>query len=67
MVVIMSSVRPEDAGAAGGTMQTVQQTGVTLGLAVLVTIAGTAARQHPATAMISGTTRRWPPRPSSPC
>jgi predicted MFS family arabinose efflux permease len=39
MVVIMATVRPEDAGAAGGTMQTLQQTGVTLGLAVLVTIA----------------------------
>ena len=56
MVVIMSSVRPEDAGAAGGTMQTVQQTGVSLGIAVLVTIAGTAERHHPATAQISGTT-----------
>jgi EmrB/QacA subfamily drug resistance transporter len=56
MVVIMQSVRPEDAGAAGGTMQTVQQTGVSLGLAVLVTIAGSAARHHPATAMISSTT-----------
>ncbi|HEX4790746.1 MAG TPA: MFS transporter [Actinospica sp.] len=56
MVVIMSSVRPEDAGAAGGTMQTVQQTGVSLGLAVLVTIASTAAQHHPATAMITSTT-----------
>jgi EmrB/QacA subfamily drug resistance transporter len=56
MVVIMRSVRPEDAGAAGGTMQTVQQTGVSLGLAVLVTIASTAAQHHPATAMISSTT-----------
>jgi EmrB/QacA subfamily drug resistance transporter len=56
MVVIMSSVRPEDAGAAGGTMQTVQQTGVSLGLAVLVTIASTAAQHHPATAMVSSTT-----------
>jgi EmrB/QacA subfamily drug resistance transporter len=56
MVVIMSSVKPEDAGAAGGTMQTVQQTGVSLGLAVLVTIAGTAARHHPATAIVSSTT-----------
>lgn len=56
MVVIMSSVRPEDAGAAGGTMQTVQQTGVSLGLAVLVTIASTAAQHHPATALVSSTT-----------
>jgi len=56
MVVIMATVRPEDAGAAGGTMQTLQQTGVTLGLAVLVTIAGSASRAHPATAITSGTT-----------
>ena len=56
MVLIMSSVRPEDAGAAGGTMQTVQQTGVSLGIAVLVTIAGTAARSHPATALLSSET-----------
>ena len=56
MVVIMSTVKPEEAGAAGGTMQTVQQTGVSLGIAVLVTIAGTAARNHPATALVSSTT-----------
>jgi EmrB/QacA subfamily drug resistance transporter len=56
LVVIMSSVRPEDAGAAGGTMQTVQQTGVSLGLAVLVTVAGTAVRNHPDTALVSSTT-----------
>ena len=55
MVVIMSSVKPQDAGAAGGTMQTVQQTGVSLGIAVLVTVAGSAARSHPATAIISST------------
>jgi EmrB/QacA subfamily drug resistance transporter len=55
MVVIMSSVKPQDAGAAGGTMQTVQQTGVSLGIAVLVTVAGSAARSHPATAVISST------------
>jgi EmrB/QacA subfamily drug resistance transporter len=56
MVLIMHSVRPEDAGAAGGTMQTLQQTGVSLGIAVLVTIAGTAARNHPATALLSSET-----------
>ena len=56
MVVIMQSVRPQDAGAAGGTMQTLQQTGVSLGIAVMVTIAGTAARNHPATALVSSTT-----------
>jgi EmrB/QacA subfamily drug resistance transporter len=43
-VVIMSSVRREDAGAAGGVLQTMQQCGATLGLAVLVTVFGTAAR-----------------------
>jgi EmrB/QacA subfamily drug resistance transporter len=55
VVLIMHSVKPEDAGAAGGTMQTVQQTGVSLGIAVLVTIAGAAARSHPATAIVSST------------
>jgi EmrB/QacA subfamily drug resistance transporter len=47
-VLIMSSVEPRDAGAAGGVLQTMQQVGSTLGLAVLVTIFGTAAR-HSAT------------------
>jgi EmrB/QacA subfamily drug resistance transporter len=56
MVLIMHTVQPQDAGAAGGTMQTLQQTGVSLGIAVLVTIAGTAARNHPATAVVSSTT-----------
>jgi predicted MFS family arabinose efflux permease len=55
VVLIMHSVNPEDSGAAGGTMQTVQQTGVSLGIAVLVTIAGSAARSHPATAIVSST------------
>ena len=43
-VVIMSTVRPADAGAAGGVLQTMQQVGSTLGLAVLVTVAGSASR-----------------------
>ncbi|WP_291418341.1 MFS transporter [Actinophytocola sp.] len=43
-VVIMSTVRPADAGAAGGVLQTMQQVGATLGLAVLVTVAGSASR-----------------------
>jgi EmrB/QacA subfamily drug resistance transporter len=42
-VVIMSTVRPADAGAAGGVLQTMQQVGSTLGLAVLVTVAGSAS------------------------
>lgn len=44
-VIIMSSVSKEDAGAAGGVLQTMQQTGGTLGLAVLVTVFGAAQRQ----------------------
>nr|WP_264081622.1 MFS transporter [Gandjariella thermophila] len=43
-VLVMSSVRAQDAGAAGGVLQTMQQVGATLGLAVLVTIFGTATR-----------------------
>ncbi|GIH17496.1 MFS transporter [Rugosimonospora africana] len=42
--VIMASVAPKDAGAAGGVLQTMQQTGSSLGLAVLVTVFGSAAR-----------------------
>jgi EmrB/QacA subfamily drug resistance transporter len=41
-VVVMTTAPAADAGAAGGTMQTMQQVGGTLGLAVLVTVAGTA-------------------------
>ncbi|WP_051031241.1 MFS transporter [Nocardia veterana] len=43
-VIIMANVAPEDAGAAGGALQTLQQTGAALGLAVLVTVFGTAVR-----------------------
>ncbi|MBB5912089.1 EmrB/QacA subfamily drug resistance transporter [Nocardia transvalensis] len=43
-VIIMSNIPPNEAGAAGGALQTVQQTGGTLGLAILVTIFGTASR-----------------------
>lgn len=43
-VIIMSTVPTADAGAAGGALQTVQQTGGTLGLAILVTVFGTATR-----------------------
>lgn len=58
-VIIMSNVDPHEAGAAGGAMQTLQQTGASLGLAILVTVFGTASRaaggsaQH---ALISGMT-----------
>ncbi|MEV6137171.1 MFS transporter [Nocardia sp. NPDC051990] len=56
-VIIMSSIAPTEAGAAGGALQTLQQTGGSLGLAILVTIFGTASRnaegsaQH---ALVSG-------------
>jgi EmrB/QacA subfamily drug resistance transporter len=43
-VVIMSTVPPSDAGAAGGVLQTMQNIGGTVGLAVLVTVFGTAGR-----------------------
>jgi EmrB/QacA subfamily drug resistance transporter len=43
-VLIMATVPPADAGAAGGVLQTMQQIGSTLGLALLVTIAGSASR-----------------------
>ncbi|HWB38570.1 MAG TPA: MFS transporter, partial [Rugosimonospora sp.] len=43
--VIMATVAPADAGAAGGTLQTMQQLGSTLGLAVLVTVFGAALRR----------------------
>jgi EmrB/QacA subfamily drug resistance transporter len=42
--VIMATVPPADAGAAGGTLQTTQQIGSVLGLSVLVTIFGSAVR-----------------------
>ncbi|MEU3413826.1 MFS transporter [Streptomyces sp. NPDC006658] len=40
--LILSGVPPREAGAASGTMQTMQQVGGALGLAVLVTVYGTA-------------------------
>ncbi|MEC3918361.1 MFS transporter [Nocardia sp. CDC160] len=58
-VVIMSTVEPHEAGAAGGALQTLQQTGASLGLAIMVTIFGTAARSaggSPVHAMVSGMT-----------
>ncbi|WP_223885220.1 MFS transporter [Nocardia colli] len=58
-VIIMSSVPPSDAGAAGGALQTLQQTGSALGLAILVTVFGTAAlgaTGSPQQVLVSGTT-----------
>lgn len=43
-VIIMATVPPRDAGAAGGVLQTMQQIGATLGLAILVTVFGTSTR-----------------------
>jgi hypothetical protein len=55
-VVIMSTVDPKDAGAAGGTMQTLQQTGASLGVAILVTVSATAVQHDPAHSLVSGAT-----------
>jgi EmrB/QacA subfamily drug resistance transporter len=56
-VLIMANVPPADAGAAGGALQTMQQIGSTLGLALLVTIAGSAARGTTGTeAVVTGAT-----------
>jgi hypothetical protein len=56
-VLIMGTVPPADAGAAGGALQTMQQIGATLGLAVLVTVAGSASRGHTGTdALVTGMT-----------
>lgn len=49
--IILSGVPREDSGAASGLLQAMQQVGGTLGLAVLVTVFGTASRNaalHPA-------------------
>ncbi|MEV6827821.1 MFS transporter [Amycolatopsis sp. NPDC051102] len=47
-VIIMATVPAEDAGAAGGVLQTMQQVGSTLGLAILVTVFGSATRSSAA-------------------
>jgi EmrB/QacA subfamily drug resistance transporter len=47
--VVMGSVPARDAGAAGGALQTMQQVGSTLGLAVLVTVFGTTVRHSAGT------------------
>ena len=45
-ITILSGVRPEESGAASGTLQTMQQAGGALGTAVLLTVF-TAATRHP--------------------
>jgi hypothetical protein len=44
MLTILSGVRREDSGAASGMLQTMQQVGGALGMAVLVSVFGTASR-----------------------
>jgi len=61
-IIVMSTVRPEESGAAGGVLQTSQQVGATLGLAILVTVFGTSARHaaeagaSPENALVTGMT-----------
>jgi predicted MFS family arabinose efflux permease len=64
-IIIMATVPQEDAGAAGGVLQTLQQVGATLGLAILVTIFGRAGRKaaesgaSPHQALVSGMTEAF--------
>jgi EmrB/QacA subfamily drug resistance transporter len=51
-VIVMATVPTEDAGAAGGVLQTMQQVGSTLGLGILVTVFGSTTRS----AAAAGTT-----------
>ncbi|SDY27667.1 drug resistance transporter, EmrB/QacA subfamily [Amycolatopsis xylanica] len=58
-ILIMGTVPAEDAGAAGGVLQTLQQGGATLGLAILVTVFGEATRGiggGPETILVTGMT-----------
>lgn len=58
-VLIMSTVTPPDAGAAGGVLQTMQQIGGTLGLAIMVTVFGASTRHATGTQpeiLVSGMT-----------
>jgi hypothetical protein len=48
-VIVMATVPNEDAGAAGGVLQTMQQVGSTLGLGVLITVFGSVTRSSSAT------------------
>ena len=48
-VIVMATVPTEDAGAAGGVLQTMQQVGSTLGLGVLITVFGSVTRSSAAT------------------
>ncbi|MEU1189544.1 MFS transporter [Streptomyces sp. NPDC005859] len=59
---ILAKVRPEEAGAASGLLQTLQWLGGTLGLSVLVTVYGTATRHttgSPAEILTHGAARAF--------
>lgn len=61
-VIIMATVPPRDAGAAGGVLQTMQQIGATLGLAILVTVFGTSTRHatgSPHEVLVTGMTHAF--------
>ncbi|MFC4009870.1 MFS transporter [Nonomuraea purpurea] len=51
---ILSGVAPEDSGAASGLMQALQQTGGSLGLAILMTVFSAAAPGHGTAALAEG-------------
>jgi len=53
-VIVMATVPTEDAGAAGGVLQTMQQVGSTLGLGILITVFGSATRSAAASG-VTGT------------
>jgi predicted MFS family arabinose efflux permease len=61
-VVLMATVPASEAGAAGGVLQTMQNIGATLGLAILTTVFGTYSRHavaggaDPSHALVSGMT-----------
>ncbi|EME54157.1 MFS transporter [Amycolatopsis decaplanina] len=58
-VIIMATVPTADAGAAGGALQTLQQVGATLGLAILITVFGAVTRTpsgSPAETTVGGMT-----------
>lgn len=64
--IIMGSVKPHEAGAASGVLQTMQQIGATLGLAVLIAVfgaavgpSGVAGAADPATFVHGMTTAFW--------
>ncbi|OIJ63129.1 MFS transporter [Streptomyces mangrovisoli] len=59
---VLAGVRPREAGAASGLLQTLQWLGGTLGLSVLVTVYGTATRQahgSPSAVLTQGAARAF--------